>query len=290
MHSFEYQKVYSLKEASNIASTLKGETAFMAGGTDLLVQIKEGEKRPRYVIDLKEIHEMNGIKISDDHLSIGALTSIRTLEKSPLILEKIPLLSQAASKLGSVQIRNRATIGGNIANASPSAEMAPSLLTLDTKVAIFGNNGSSVIKLDDFFRSPGETILKEGDIVTHFLIPITSKRRGSIYYKLSARNAMDLAFVGVAVLLELDEEDKICKARIALGAVAPKPIRAISAENLLEGAPLDPLKARESSELAAQSSNPISDIRATAEYRKEMVKELSYRGIISAYAIAMSQK
>jgi carbon-monoxide dehydrogenase medium subunit len=286
MHSFDYKKVYSLQEALEAASASKGASIFIAGGTDLLVQIKEGKIRPQCVIDVKGVHEMNGLAISGDEFSIGALTCIRTLETSPSVLEKVPLLAQAAAKLGSVQIRHRATIGGNLCNASPSAEMAPALLALDAQAAIYGKTGTRVIGLGDFFLGPGATVLGDGELLTHLKIPLTRNRQGFLYYKLSTRKAMDLAFVGVAVLLELEGDDRISKARIALGAVAPTPIRVPSAEKLLEGRVISLEVARESAELAAQSCKPISDLRASAIYRREMVRELCQQGLLAAYCQA----
>jgi len=281
MQSFDYQKVYSLQDALDKAS--KGGSVFIAGGTDLLVQIKEGKIRPQRIIDVKGIHEMEGLAISGDEFSIGALTCIRSLETSPSVSEKVPLLAQAAAKLGSIQVRHRATIGGNLCNASPSAEMAPALLALDAKAMICGKTGTRVFDLTEFFLGPGMTVLGNGEILTRLKIPLTRNRQGSIYYKLSTRKAMDLAFVGVAVLLELGGDDQILKARIALGAVAPTPIRVPLAEKLLEGSVLSHDAARKSAELAVQSCKPISDHRASAEYRKEMVRELCQQGLFVAY-------
>jgi len=288
MQSFDYRKVYSLKEALDAASAAKGASVFMAGGTDLLVQIKEGKKRLQAVIDLKGIPEMDGVMITGDECTIGALTSIRTLETSPLVSEKAPLLAQAAARLGSIQVRHRATIGGNLCNASPSADTAPALLALDAQAEIFGKTGARVIELEKFFLGPGKTVLGDGELLTGLKIPLTRHRQGSVYYKLSTRKAMDLAFVGVAVLLELDGNDKISKARIALGAVAPTPVRVLPAEKLLESIRLNPEAARESAELAARSCEPITDHRASAEYRREMVRELCQRGLLAAYRLATS--
>jgi len=283
MQSFDYQKVYSLEEAFDAASASNGASAFLAGGTDLLVQIKEGKKQPRCVIDVKGVPEMAELALSEDELSIGALTCIRTLESSRSIGEKVPLLAQAAAKLGSVQIRHRATIGGNLCNASPSADTAPALLALEAQAEIFGKTGPRVMDLQKFFLGPGTTVLGDGEILTRLKIPLTRKRNGSVYYKLSTRKAMDLAFVGVAVLLELNGSDRISKARIALAAVDPTPIRVPFAEKLLEGIRLTPEAARESAERAARSCKPISDLRASAEYRREMVRELCQQGLLAAY-------
>ena len=286
MQSFDYQKVFSLKDALDAASASKGTSVFMAGGTDLLVQIKEGKVRPRCVIDVKGIQEIDGLVVSKDEFSIGALTSIRTLERSPLASERVPLLAQAAAKLGSVQVRQRATIGGNLCNASPSAETAPALLALDAQATIHGKSGTRVIDLGEFFLGPGSTVLGDGEMLTGLKIPLNRSRQGCVYYKLSTRKAMDLALVGVAILLELNEDDRIRKARVALGAVAPTPIRVPSAEKLLECRAFSLEAARESAELAAQSCRPISDHRASAGYRREMVRELCQRGLLASYGQA----
>jgi CO/xanthine dehydrogenase FAD-binding subunit len=291
MHPFDYQKVFTLKEAFEVVSNSEGTTVFMAGGTDVLVKIKKGGLRPLRVIDMKGIPGMEGFSISRNRFSIGALTRIRTLETSPDVMKKLPLLAQAAGKLGSVQVRNKATLGGNLCNAAPSAETAPALLALDACAEIYGREGPRVVDLREFFTGPGSTILKEGEILTSLEIPLNGQtRQGALYYKLANRKAMDIAFVGVAVLLEIDKHDRISKARIALGAVAPSPIRAQSAEKVLEGKVLDNETVLKSAELAAKSCNPISDHRASAEYRRAMVHRLCQRGLLEAYRHAKSSK
>ncbi len=282
MQRFDYQKVHSLQEAFDAASSREA-SAFLAGGTDLLVQIKQGKRLPRHVIDVKGIHEIDRLIISEDACSIGALTTVRALETDPLLGEKVPLLAQAAAKLGSVQVRHRATVGGNLCNASPSADMAPALLALDAQATIFGKKGQRNVRLTDFFRGPGETVLDKNELLTRLEIELPRGRCGSVYYKVSTRNAMDLAFVGVAVLLQLDEDDRVTKARIALGAVAPTPMRVPAAERRLEGTLLNPEIARECAELAASSCDPISDVRASAEYRRKMVRALCERGLLFTY-------
>ena len=290
MRKFDYQKVVTLEEALDALLNSKGASFFMAGGTDLLVKIKEGVIDPRRVIDLKGIPEMDGFSLSKDHISIGALTTIRTLESSPELRKKVPLLARAAAKLGSVQVRNRATLGGNLCNGAPSAETAPALLALDARAEIYGKGGRRFVDLRDFFLGPGSTILEKGELLTSLKIPLAGKPHGAVYYNLTTRKAMDIAFVGVAVLLEIDEDKRISKARIALGAVAPTPIRAPSAEKVLEGRHPDAETIRESAELAARSSSPISDLRASADYRREMVKRLCQRGLQEAYDQAETLK
>ena len=247
--------------------------------------------RPLRVVDMKGIPEMEGFSISENRFSIGALTRIRTLETSPEVMQKLPLLAQAAGKLGSVQVRNKATLGGNLCNAAPSAETAPALLALGACAEIYGREGLRVVDLQEFFKGPGSTILKEGEILTSLKIPLNGKKRqGALYYKLANRRAMDIAFVGVAVLLEIDKDDRISKARIALGAVAPTPIRAESAEKILEGKVLNDETVLKCAELAAKSCSPISDLRASAEYRRAMVNRLCQRGLLEAYSQAKSPK
>ena len=287
MQSFDYQKVHSLQEALDVASSREG-SVFLAGGTDLLVQIKQGKRVPHHVIDVKGIHEMDGLAISENACSIGALTTIRALEIVPSVAEMVPLLAQAAAKLGSVQVRHRATVGGNLCNASPSADMAPALLALDAQAITFGKKGQRNVELSDFFLRPGETVLNNNQLLTGLEVQLPRGRCGSVYYKVSTRNAMDLAFVGVAVLIEVDETDRIVKARIALGAVAPTPMRVPTAEKRLEGVVLDTEAARECAELAVRSCDPISDVRATAEYRREMVRALCEKGLLFAYGQAKS--
>lgn len=283
MRQFDYQRVSTLRQALDAMWDSKGSSVFMAGGTDLLVKIKEGIIRPLRVIDMKGIKETEGFSTSESEFSIGSLTTIRTLETSPAVSRNAPLLAQAAARLGSVQIRNRATLGGNLCNAAPSADTAPALLALDARAEIYGRKGLRVIDLRDFFLGPGSTILEEGEILASLKIPLSETRKGSVYYKVTTRKAMDIAFVGVAVLLEIDEDDRIKKARIALGAVAPTPVRVPSAEKLLEGRTLDDTLIHESAELAVEACRPITDLRASAGYRKEMVNQLCRKGLAVAY-------
>ncbi|MFC1891341.1 FAD binding domain-containing protein [Thermodesulfobacteriota bacterium] len=289
MQNFEYRKANSLQDALKLVSVSK-DSVFMAGGTDLLVQIKEKLIRPKEVIDLKCIPGISGIEVTEEEISIGALTTIRDLEKSQDICNRIPILSRAASRLGSVQVRNKATIGGNLCNAAPSAETAPALLALEAKAEIYGSNGIRIVDMNEFFMGPGVTALEDGEVLTKLKVPLFQEPFGSVYYSLSTRKAMDIAFVGVAVIVILGEDSSINRARIALGSVSPTPIRAQAAENILEGVAMDSNKAMEAAELAAQACNPITDLRASAEYRREMVKSLCYRGLIKAYEDAVDFK
>jgi len=256
---------------------------FLAGGTDLVIAVKEKELTPRYVVDLKRILGLAGIRENPNGgFTIGALTTLYDIEKSTTILGRYPFLAQGTAEVGSIQIRHRGTIGGNIVNASPSADVVPCLLALDAKVCISNGAEEKTVELDEFFLGPGKTIMQPGDILTKILIPPTGPGHTGEYYKCSPRQMMDLAYVGIAVALTLSAEQKCETVRIALGAVAPIPLRAKAAEKLLQGQTLSEELASQAAERAAQGCTPISDIRSSAEYRKEMVRVLTKRSLLNA--------
>lgn len=278
--TFKYKRANTLKEASEL---LSDRARVMAGGTDLLVLMKKGELNPKLLVDIKGIEELQEIRFEKDgSLVLGSLVKVRTIETSPVIQEKFPLLAQAAKTLGSVQIRNRATVGGNICRAAPSADMAPPLLALGASVRIVGRGGERTVALKDFFTGPGQTVLESDEILADIRVPRLPARAGTRYLKLGRRAAMDLAAVGVAAVVALDDSGVCSDVKIALGAVAPKPIRAIKAEQVIRGAEIEPALIREAARLAADESAPISDHRSTAQYRKKMVKALTRRAITQA--------
>jgi carbon-monoxide dehydrogenase medium subunit len=277
VNNFDYSRPTRLKEA---IALLKGRGAkVIAGGTDLLVQMRQGEVRPSRLVDVSGLPELSQIKTSKGGgLRIGSATLIRTLERDPLIRERFPIISQAAAYIGSVQIRNLATVGGNLCNAAPSADMAPPLLTLGARAIIAGPKGEKTMALEDFFRGPGETVLGKGELLVALELDALPKRSGGCYQRITTRKAMDIAFIGVASVIVLDGKSSKCKeARIALGAVAPTPIRAREAENMLAGCQLDDESIEAAAGQAAEEARPISDLRAGAEYRREMVKVLTRR-------------
>ncbi|MBE0478121.1 xanthine dehydrogenase family protein subunit M [Candidatus Aerophobetes bacterium] len=279
LKKFDYLKPPTLGEALEILERYDGQVKVLAGGTDLFVGMKEKEISPKYVLDIKGTGELNYITYdSREGLKIGALTSIRTVEISSLIKEHFPFLSSAAGALGSLQVRNKATMGGNLCNAAPSAETAPALLCLDARVKIVSLRGERVILLKDFFQGPGMTTL-EREILVEIQIP-PLKRKG-IYIKHSPRRAMDIAVVGAAVAVNEDSEGRWHEVRIALGAVAPVPLRAQRAERVLEGKRVDMQLIKEAARLAQKEASPISDVRASAEYRREMVQVLVQRALQS---------
>jgi len=278
MKNFDYIKPSNIADA--ISALREYDDAFLlAGGTDLLVGMKYALIRPRCVIDLKGIPSMGTFEC-EDIWKFGALTTVRDVEVSETLRQKMPFLCQNASSLGSVQIRNRATIGGNLCNASPAADMATMLLAMDSQVRIVSGNGEKLVALGDFFTGPNLTILARGEILTEIIIPREVEQFKGLYMKFGPRKAMDIGMVNVAILLDTDSESRLCeKIRIALGAVAPTPIRAKQAEGLLNGQTLNLDLINQTAEVASGETNPISDFRASADYRRELVRTLVARGI-----------
>lgn len=276
----------SLKEASALVKEKGPGGRFLAGGTDLLIAVKEKGLKPKYVVDLKRIPGLTGIhQESDGSVTIGALATMREVEISPIVLKKYPFLARSAAEVGSVQIRNRATIGGNMANATPSADVAPALVALEAKARIAGLNGERTIPLEELFRGPGQTVLTPEEILTAIVIPPVSESLRGDYIKFSPREMMDLAYVGVAVALVMNDDGKKCRsARIALGAVSPTPMRARRAEALLENQTITEELAEKAGAEAAAESKPISDVRSSADYRREMVRVNTKRALLNAVA------
>jgi len=201
----------------------------------------------------------------------------------PVITKKYPFLSQSAAEVGSIQIRNRATVGGNMANATPSADVAPALIALNATAKIVGANRDRTVPLEEFFRGPGQTVMTSDEILTELSIPKTGPRLVGEYIKFSPREMMDLAYVGVAVAYNLGDSDKKCDGvRIVLGAVAPTPIRAKRAEAALEGQVLTDALAEKVGQIAAEEAKPISDVRSSADYRRAMVGAMTKRALLNA--------
>ena len=271
---FEYFAPKTMEEACSLLAKYKGEARVLAGGTDLLVQMKNREVTPRYLINIKNIPDLDYIRYDDkEGLRIGALTPIEALKTSTLIRRRFSILSQAAAVLGTVQIRNRGTIAGNLCNASPAAETAPALITLAAKARIAGVAGERAVALEDFFVGPGQTVLQAGEILTEIQVPNLPPRSGGAYLKHSIKR-MDIAIVGVGVVITLNGE--ACNdVKIALGAVASTPIRAKKAEEIIRGQGLDSELMERAAQIASEESRPIDDIHSYAQYRKQMVKVLA---------------
>jgi aerobic carbon-monoxide dehydrogenase medium subunit len=280
---FDFYQPSTLAEASRLLKENGPGGRFLAGGTDLVIAMKEKGLLPKYIVDLKRVPGLSGIRENNDgSIAIGALTTMYAIETSPVITKKYPFLAQSAAEVGSIQIRNRATVGGNMANATPSADVAPSLIALNATAQIAGTAGERTISMEGFFRGPGQNAMSADEILTEITIPKTDAQWVGEYIKFSPRDMMDLAYIGVAVAYNLGSDKKCTGARIVLGAVAPTPIRAKNSEALLDGKILTEELATKIGDEAARESKPISDVRSSADYRRAMVGVMTKRAVLNA--------
>jgi carbon-monoxide dehydrogenase medium subunit len=279
---FNYLAPTTLDEALSLLAQYKSKARVIAGGTDLVPKLKRREvKAPEYVIDLKGIPGLDKIRQDTGGLSLGALVTIGAVETSPVIQQKFAILAQAAQSMASPQVRNRGTIAGNICNAVPSADSAPALLTLGARLKLISQKGERTVNIEDFFTGPNRTALTDEEILLEIKIPDMPPKSKGVYLKLSPRRAMDLAIVGAAVVVV--PEDGICKdIRIALGAVAPTPLRTMKAETVLKGQKFNDNLIEKAAKTAAAEASPIDDHRASAEYRRDMIEVLVKRAIKQA--------
>ena len=282
MKSFEFFEPTTLAEASRLFAAEHAQ--LLAGGTDLVIGMKALTETPQSVISLQKIAGLAGItRDGGGGVSIGAMTKVRDIELSDEIQNGYTALAEGAAEIGSIQIRNLATIGGNIAHASPAADTVAALLALDAQVDIASADGERSVPIDTFFTGPGQTVLRAGELITRFRLP--NPASGSHYIKHKIREVMDLAFIGVASAVEV-ANGTITGARIGLAAVAPTPVRAREAEALLAGKSLTDALLAEAGEAAAAACSPISDLRCSAEHRREMVDVLTRRTVQEAVARA----
>ena len=289
MKNFNYLTPKSLSEAHEIIARFPEEVYLIAGGTDLMLQMRSRLVVPKCVLDLKKL-DLNYIKQTGQGLAIGATTTLHEIESSPLIKDKCPVLAATCSDMASYTVRHLATIGGNLCNAAPSADTAPPLIVLGAKVKTNGPDGERIISVEDMFKGPGESVLKRGEILTEIEIPEFPANAGAIYLKSKRSEGMDLALVGVAVCLVVDGSGKKCKeVRIALGAVAPTPIRVPAAEKVLRGNALDDDLFEKAGIRAKEAAQPIDDVRASREYRKALVQVLTRDALKRAYDAISSE-
>jgi xanthine dehydrogenase FAD-binding subunit len=279
---FSHLRPKNLKEACLMLAEHEEKARIMAGGTDLLIKMRHRMVQPEYIIGISSIPHMDYIRIENQQLSIGANATIVSVGQDPQIQRYFPALAYAAGVTATVQIRNMGTVVGNICNASPAADTATALLVYDAGVVIMHTTGQRVLPLSDFFRGPGITALEPGEIVKELVVPLTVCLSGSDYQKLSARSKVDIAAIGVSACLLADETEVVTAARIAIGAVAPVPKRIDRAEKTLEGKKLTPALIAKAAQITMDQSSPITDTRASAQYRKKMVEVLTRRALDSS--------
>jgi CO/xanthine dehydrogenase FAD-binding subunit len=274
-----------VKTESELADALARPGASpLSGGTDLLVKIRSGLVSPTALVDLSRIESLQGIAERDGEVLIGAATSEAEILESPIVAERAPLLSQVLRSLGSVQIRHRGTLGGNLANASPAADGAIPLLLYDARLRIAGKDGERTVDLDRFFVGPGRTVLAQGEYIRSILIPAlgpASHDDWSVFFhKVGKRRALTISIASLGSLLRVEAET--IDVRIAVGSVAPTPIRLRIVERRLRGAHLAGALIAEACTEASKEVSPIDDVRATAAYRRRVVAGLLARSLETA--------
>ena len=273
--SFEYYEPTSLADAVALGARFGDDGRFLAGGTDLIVQMHRGKVRPRHVVSLHRVPGLAAIDVDGASVRVGALVTHRALERFPGFQGRLRALVEGAEVVGGHQVRNVGTVGGNIVNASPAADVVPVLLTLDASVTCLGPSGERVLRLEDFLVGSGRTTRLADELLTSVRFAGLAPRSATAFLKAGRRRAMEISVVCLAARLTLDANAERClEARIALGAVAPRTLRAREAERFLEHRALTAETLREAAKLAARACQPISDVRASARYRGLLVETL----------------
>lgn len=286
---FQYIATETIEEACSVLKEKGEKTMVMAGGTDLLVEARYHLVKPKVVIGIKKIKGLDRIVFDKKKgLTIGATALLADVASHPDVLETFPAIAYAAQETATVQIRNMGTVIGNLCNAAPSADNAPGLIAMGAEVTVMGPDGEKRVPLGQFFKGPGTTVLERGEIVVYVFVPLPPPNSGASYQHISARSKVDISAVGVGVLLAMKKQ--MCKdVKIVLGAVAPVPMRAIKAEELIKGKQLTPYLIEKTGIQASQESKPISDVRASAEYRRKMVAVLTKRALLEAKERALKR-
>ena len=268
----EYFEPASLEECLELLQQYGADAVIVAGGTDVVPKLRSGDLKPKAVISLHKIAEMDGGFSIDNGLRICARAGLRRLSLAEELLPDYLVIREAAGHVSSMQVRNTATIGGNVCNASPSADALQGLMLLDAICLIMDKDGLKEKPISEFFTGPGETVLKDNQLLVGFFIPEPEPNTGAAYIKYAIRGDTDISIVGVGAALTLDADGTVKKARITLASVAPTPIRAYKAEEMLSGSKLGKADIERAADIASDKCSPISDQRASAEYRKEMVR------------------
>ena len=278
MNELSYERPTSLAEAQRALS--KPGASPLAGGTDLIVQLRERRRQADILVDLKTVTELREIsETSDGGLSVGPSVSATNLLRDGRIPERYPALAISLGMIGSRQIQNRGTLGGNICNAAPSADAVPPLICYGAKCHLLGPNGERTIPIEDLFAGPGRTNLANGEILTRVELPPQPSNSAAHYIRFTPRREMDIAVVGAGAWIELDGNNTIKSARIALASVAPTPIRSPSAEAALINQSANSDTFASAARAATEDATPISDTRSSADYRKSLVETLTRRAL-----------
>lgn len=283
MHDFEYCAPASLQEAIDMMAAHQGSANLLAGGTDLIVMMRTRRKRPDLVIDVKRIPELSDLKMDETGLSIGASVSCRTIFENDEITARYPALADSARLIGGIQIQGRASIGGNLCNAAPSADTIPTLIAYRAVANIAGTNGERKMPVEEFCLAPGKTVLDQSDILVSIFVPAPPARSGARFLRFIPRNEMDIAVANATVFVELDEAGQNFRsARIAIGAVASTPLFVEEAGASLAGKPVSEESILGAARIARDAARPIDDMRGTVDHRLQLVEILTKRALADA--------
>lgn len=283
---FTLHEPRTLQETAAVLERLGPSAKVMAGGTDLLVDLKTGRVGAEHVVSISGLSDLKGVRLGGHGLRIGALTTIADLHLSPLVVGRYAAIRDATGQMAAAQIRNRATVGGNIASAVPCADLPPILMVLGASVVLWSSEGSRALALDSFFLAPRRTPLRNGELLTEIAVPAPPPGFGAAYARFALRNGNAIAVAAVAAGLEIGPEGTITAARIALGAVAPIPKLVAHAGEVLLGRRLDD-GLDDAAEAAIAAAAPISDVRGSASYRRELIGVLTRRALLAAQARAL---
>jgi carbon-monoxide dehydrogenase medium subunit len=282
LHAINYEAPTTVQDAVKLLAQLGERARPLCGGTDLIIQLRAGVRRPECVVDVKNIADLRHISFDPKKgLRLGAAVPAIEIYENAEMRQRYPGLTEAAHLIGSLQIQSRASVGGNLCNGSPAADTTPALIALGARARIAGPRGEREVKVEDFCTAPGRTVLQPGELLIELLIDPPKPHSSDAYLRFIPRNEMDIAVVGVGSCVQLDG-DKVVAARIGLGAVAPTPLFAAKASESLVGKKLDDAAIERAAKLATEQSTPIDDMRGTAEFRRHLVGVLTRRTLLKA--------
>lgn len=288
MNDFTYEVAKTVEDAVKLLAAAGDKGRVLCGGTDILIQMRSGVRRPELLVDVKQIPEMREMSFDPRQgLRLGAAVPCIEIHESPMMHKNYPGLTEAAHLIGSLQIQNRASVGGNLCNASPAADTSPALLAVGARAKVVGPAGSREIPVENFFSGPGRNVLAAGELVSQILVPPQPPHGADAYLRLIPRNEMDIAIVGAGAAIVLDG-DRCVSARVGLGAVAPTPLLAAKAAEALVGKKFDEQAVERAVEAVREASSPITDMRGTVEYRRHVIGVLARRALLSAAERARS--
>jgi CO/xanthine dehydrogenase FAD-binding subunit len=292
LHAINYESPRTVDEAVKLLAAHGEQARPLCGGTDLIIQLRAGVRRPEYVVDVKNIQEMRRIDFSMQRgLRLGAAVPCIEVHENADMRKYYPGLTEAAHLIGSLQIQSRASVGGNLCNGSPAADTTPALIALGAKCRVIGPSGERLVPVEDFCTAPGRTVLQPSELLVEFQIPSPARNSSDAYLRFIPRNEMDIAVVGVGAAITLDlGDERITEARIGLAAVGPTPIFAREASQALAGKRINDEALDRAAQLATAATSPIDDMRGTAEFRRHITGVLTRRTLAKAIERARSSQ